>query len=138
MSRAPRRSVRATPRIKRILRGRGGQRWYGNGPPQWLQGPKKQPCQTADEAVEARLKAVKHLKKHGSGSSARRVKRALKSCEPECRCLSGACPECMRAFQRWFVHAADEFIRSHPASQSGGFKAVSLVPRPIQMEQGDE
>ena len=79
------------------------------------------------------------FRKHGSGSSAaRRVRKALNSCEPDNRCLSGACPVCMRAFQRWFVHAADEFIRSHPASEAGGFKAVSLVPSLIQMEQDDE
>lgn len=132
-------SCRRKKHTELILGGRGGRRWYGNGPPDWPQGPEKQPCQTAEEAVEARRKAIKHLRKHGSGSSAaRRVRKALNSCEPDNRCLSGACPVCMRAFQRWFVHAADEFIRSHPASEAGGFKAVSLVPSLIQMEQDDE
>jgi hypothetical protein len=38
----------------------------------------------------------------------------------------------MRASQRWFVTAADEFIKHHPAIRSGGFKAVSLVPSQLE------
>jgi hypothetical protein len=139
VSKAPLRWRPTRSRVELNLSGRSGRRWYHNGPPQWLQGRKKQPCQSADQALKARRKAIKHLKKHGSGSSAaKRVRQALKSCDPDSRCLSGACPECMRAFQRWFVHAADEFLRSHPASRAGGFKAVSLVPSLVQMEQDDE
>src|SRR4051794_14459973 len=139
MDRAGRFSPPASLQIKVILLGHGARRWYGDGPPRWVQGAKQQPCQTAEEAVDARRKAIKHLKKHGTGNpAAKRVRHALKSCEPHQRCLSGACPECMRAFQRWFVHAADEFIRSHPASETGGFKAVSLVPSPAELESGDE
>jgi hypothetical protein len=129
MSRNRSHSTPIHPDVRLILQGSEAAKWYGDGPPQWQQGRKKASCQTAVEAVEARRKAIRHLDWHGAHlEQARTVRSVLASCKADNRCLSGACPVCMRAFQRWFVAAMDQFIRRHPADQDGGFKAVSLVP----------
>jgi hypothetical protein len=42
----------------------------------------------------------------------------LDSCRPNHRCMSGACPECCRAFQRWFVHETKNLVRDlDPATE---------------------
>jgi hypothetical protein len=129
MRRASYPSTSTHPDVRQILQGTEAARWYGDGPPQWRQGRKKAPCQTAADAADAQRKAIRHLDWHGAHlEQARTVRSVLASCKAGNRCMSGACPVCMRAFQRWFVAAVDELIRCHPANRDGGFKAVSLVP----------
>src|SRR5207244_916562 len=44
--------------------------------------------------------------------AAERVAERLQSCDSRARCLSGACPECCRAHQRWFVDNSRRLIRN--------------------------
>jgi len=76
----------------------GDESWFGDVVPTWEGAP------TADEARLKRLRLIKRLRRfsldfHGSAELAVR----LQACGPNCRCASGACPECARAFQRWLV-----------------------------------
>jgi hypothetical protein len=53
----------------------------------------------------------------------------LQSCELNHRCLSGACPECGRLFQRWFVRRSRRFIARHIDKKEYELVAISIVPR---------
>lgn len=108
------------------LRGRRGAHWYGDGDPQWTQGKRGRPCQTAEQALAERRKAIKLLKRHGgTDPRANRVRVRLESCTSKRRCLSGACPECQRAYQRWFVTSANRFLNQAKKR----FRIASVVPK---------
>ncbi len=100
--------------VEEILHGAGGERWYGDGPPLWTQGRSNRPAMTRRQARLQRHKLVKALRRHGKGDEAALdLAEKIAACRPERRCLSGACPECMRATQRFFVRAgADLLARS--------------------------
>src|SRR5690349_14070052 len=71
---------------------------------------------TAEYIYEERLRRIKFLRKHSNTHlDALVIAKRLESCEPRHRCLSGACPECGRLFQRWFVRRSGKFIASHIA-----------------------
>src|SRR5215210_7582369 len=91
-----------TQRTRMIL---SDERWYGNGSPVWHVGKAQRPAQTADDAHDERLKLGKRLVRYGPEAYA--VARRLAACAPRSRCGSGACPECTRAFCRWFVTSAE-------------------------------
>jgi hypothetical protein len=113
-------------RTRLILRGRHSAQWYGNGEPRWTEGKRQRPCTTAEEATEKRKKIVKLLKRHGgTNSRANDVRERLSSCKPERRCLSGACPLCLRADQRWFVSQVNELLKA----ENRPFRVVSIVPQ---------
>lgn len=97
----------------------GDERHYGDGPPQWLEGRRKRPGQTAAEAVAERRRLVKRLRRFGkSDPRARYVAERLDGCAPNARCRSGACPECARAWQRWFTTATQDFLAHTMAAGS--------------------
>lgn len=101
---------------------------YGDGPPQWLQGKSKKPCKSADEADADRRKLIKLLCKPRCPSrDALDVARRLNSCRPQARCLSGACPCCVRAFQRWLVIAGDDILKQS-AARGQPTKILSIIP----------
>jgi hypothetical protein len=78
--------------------------------PLWRNAP------SAEEIYEERLRRIKFLRKHGRlFPDAAALADRLETCEPGRRCLSGACPECGRLLQRWFVRRSGKFI----AKQSG-------------------
>jgi hypothetical protein len=84
---------------------------------------------TADDAQMERLKRSKFLRKHGkTDHRAQSLANRLGSCEAEQRCLSGACPECGRLFQRWFVRFSKTFISEHIVRPGHDLVAVSIVP----------
>lgn len=83
---------------------------------------KKEP--TAEFAYHERLKRIKFLRKHKAAVLAHR----LESCELDQKCLSGACPECGRLFQRWFVRRSKKFIAKHISRPKHELVAVSIVP----------
>jgi hypothetical protein len=90
-----------TARTREIL---SNERWYTNGPPQWPVGKAQHPAQTAGEAETERLKLIKRLRLDGPDDpAAQALADRLDSCTPGQRCMSGACPECNRAYTRWFV-----------------------------------
>ena len=71
---------------------------YGVGAPAW-------PCAvTSSDAKEARKRHIKRLKRFSTQiPEAPKLAKILARCKSRHRCMSGACPECGRAFQRWFV-----------------------------------
>lgn len=119
--------------VSRILNTESGARWYSNGPPIWKQG-KGGRCKTAEEAEKERLQQIKVLRRHGNEDpNALQLAEKLRDCCPLNRCLSGACPECQRAFQRWFVSAANNFLKS----DGRDFAVASIVPRQPTFREGD-
>ena len=72
--------------------------WFGNGPPNWPDAP------TAEAAKKARIRRIKRLRRFASQfPEAAKLAKILARCKRRRRCASGACPECGRAFQRFFV-----------------------------------
>jgi hypothetical protein len=102
------------PWISEVL---GVEHWYGDGYPRW--GGREK----SEEAVERRNKAARFLRRRAKDSGDMRlaeVAERLLDCAPENRCMSGACPECNRALQRYFVAEAVHY---------GGSKEMSDSPR---------
>jgi hypothetical protein len=111
-------------RTSLILKARRRGSCYRDGKPFWTQGKRGRPCRTAEDAEKERLSVVKLLRRYGRGSSkARKLARRIKECAKGNRCLSGACPVCLRAYQRLFVSAARKAL-------TGGkrYRIVSIVP----------
>jgi len=96
---------------------------------------KKEP--TAEFTYGERLKRIKFLRKHSkTDPKAMVVAHRLESCEPDYRCLSGACPECGRLFQRWFVRRSKKFIATHIDRAGHDLVAISLVPSDLFIRPG--
>jgi hypothetical protein len=92
--------------------------------PLWRNAP------SAEEMYEERLRRIKFLRKHGRiFPDAAAVADRLETCRPSQRCLSGACPECGRLFQRWFVRRSKKFIAEHIIRDERQLIAISIVPR---------
>ncbi len=88
---------------------------------------KKEP--TAEFAREERVRRIKFLSKHSNTDPRAAVlAHRLESCEPDQRCLSGACPECGRLLQRWFVRRSKKFIAKQISRPKHELVAVSVVP----------
>jgi hypothetical protein len=93
--------------------------WYGDGDPSWPGAP------TAEQAEDKRLKSAKRLRRFKLRPQALKLAARLKACRPGKRCNSGACPECGRAFQRWFVHSTSALISA--SRTTGELASVSVV-----------
>src|SRR4051812_20043855 len=86
---------------------------------------------TSQEAEDARLKRVKFLIKHASKDpNVLNLVDRLEQCENQNRCLSGACPECGRLIQRWFVRQSKRVITRHldPAAELISLTIVPSTP----------
>jgi hypothetical protein len=84
---------------------------------------------TADDVYQERLRRVRFLRKLGKVSAqADMVADRLERCEVGNRCLSGACPECFRLFQRWFVRRSETFIAEHLERSDHELVAITIVP----------
>jgi hypothetical protein len=104
------------PRVAKILANEG---WYGNGKPSWEGAP------SSDQATGSRLSYIKRLRRFADQfPAATTLAATLDGCEPHDRCMSGACPECSRALQRWFVRSTERLI---PNSHSGELVTASIV-----------
>lgn len=111
---------------------------YGDDYPQWLEGRRERPCQTAASAAVERLRLVQRLRRYSArvDFNARAVADRLERCCPEFRCRSGACPECARAWQRWFTGATQDFLaQATPAGSQGTI--LSPVHATGIVEQGE-
>ena len=79
------------------------EKYYGDDIFVRWEGCDEHPLAKAEEAVEWRLHLIELLLSSASHQS---IKRALAARLADCRigrrCLSEACPECIRAHQRWF------------------------------------
>jgi hypothetical protein len=113
-------------RTRLVLRGSHSAHLFADGEPRWTEGKKQRPCISAERAIESRKRAIKLLKRHGANDPrATCVRKRLEACAPDQRCLSGACPECHRAYQRWFVAEVNGLLQSENRS----FRVVSIVPQ---------
>ena len=98
------------------------ERRYGNGEPTW--GGQL----SAEIANAKRQKLVKRLRKvSGAFAKAAELADSVEKCASRRRCKSQACPECTRAFQRWFVASVSEFARAD-AKRGHHLVALSLAP----------
>jgi hypothetical protein len=80
--------------------------WYGDGKPQWKGAP------SPDQATRNRLAYIKRLRRFADQfPPATALAATLEACQPHHRCMSGACPECVRAFQRWFVDSTEQLTQ---------------------------
>ena len=101
--------------IARVLSDEG---YYGNGDPTWLNAPR------AKEAKKARKTAAKRLRYFADDfPGAGQLADILTHCRPRHRCMSGACPQCGRAFQRWLVGQVTKLAEANPTPLS----AVSIA-----------
>ena len=119
-------------RTSLILKARRRGSCYGNGKPFWTQGKRGRPCRTAEDAEQKRLSVVKLLRRHGRGNSkVRKLARRIRECAKGNRCLSGACPVCLRAYQRLFVSAARKALTGRKC-----YHIASIVPADAIHEEG--
>jgi hypothetical protein len=91
---------RPPPLITEIL---SDEAWFGENLPIWEGAPSSQ------EAFEKRLAFAKRLRRFANDlPGATALATLLDTCGRNHRCMSGACPECTRAFQRWFVDSSQQ------------------------------
>jgi hypothetical protein len=91
---------------------------FGDDAPNWAKAP------TAQDAEEARKRAAKRLRHFAvEFPGADQLADILNQCAPGDRCKSGACPECGRAFQRWFVGQVDALAHA----DGGQLASVSIA-----------
>jgi hypothetical protein len=98
--------------------------WFSDGQPTWKGAP------PSDQATRSRLAYIKRLRRFADQfPPAAALAATLEACQPHRRCLSGACPECARAFQRWFVRSTKRLI-------SGSHSTGELVTASIVFPNG--
>jgi len=99
-----------SPLVEEIL---SRHRYFGDGPPHWRTRRTDRPCQSARDAENRRWRLLKRLRRYerqtGDEAASSLIDR-LENCHPRHRCGSGACPECARAMQRWFVEQTAALI----------------------------
>ncbi len=99
--------------------------------------PPDQPWKGAtsvDDAYSERLQRIRFLRKYGSKANS--VAERLEGCDSPCRCLSGACPECGRLLQRWFVRRSKTFISDYIRDRDEPLVALSIVPTNATVSPG--
>jgi hypothetical protein len=117
---------------------------FGDGPPWWTINkgkPWQRPSSTAREAMKLRNATVFKLRWHAKHAAllagnetattlaASALADKLDACAPPSRpCLSGTCPVCMRAQQRWFVRDTMRVLRPLVVDSRYRAQALSLVP----------
>jgi len=90
------------PLVARVL---ADETYYQDGPPTWPNAP------TSTDAKKDRLRAIKRLRRFADAyTGAAQIADILAGCKPHHRCLSGACPECTRAFRRWYVSEVQKIV----------------------------
>ena len=105
-----------SPLIAMVL---GDEQYFRDGQPAWPKAP------TSKEAHETRSRYIKRLLRFSSQfPDARKLAGILASCDRRQRCMSGACPECLRAFQRWFVF---QVLKLTSGGGSADLRCVSVV-----------
>jgi hypothetical protein len=107
--------------------------WYGDGPPILAkQFNAQKTAERAQMLVKILVRAAKRGKKAHNQNLARTYKdlaKKLKTCRPNARCGSLACPQCARAFQKAKVEAQEALISHLKISQSRKkLVMASLIP----------
>jgi hypothetical protein len=92
------------PLIARIL---ADEHHFSDDPPTWPGAPPSR------AAKNTRKRHIKRLRRFAPGiPKADQLAKILARCKRRRRCMSGACPECGRAFQRWFVAEVKNLARN--------------------------
>ena len=104
---------------------------FGDGPPTWTVSkgkPWERHCDALADATAQRDQVCQKLLWHAANSGckeARHLAAKLRSCSKKRRCLSGACPICIRALQRWFVTTS---VKERKNWTDPDPQALSVVP----------
>ena len=99
-------------RIRQVFFSEFGRRFFGDRSARWREGRYGNPPMSASWAAHERRLLVKALRRDGR-REALALARLINDCQPSRPCLSGACPICLRAFQRMFVHATRNLYDDH-------------------------
>ncbi|HEY1981930.1 MAG TPA: hypothetical protein VGH13_17790 [Xanthobacteraceae bacterium] len=93
----------------------------------WKQEP------SAEFQYKRRLKLIRFCRKHGKDDlRINAIADQLELCEQYTRCCSGACPECGRLIQRWFVRKSKRIIRDVIDKADYQLVAITIIPaKPI-------
>jgi hypothetical protein len=84
---------------------------------------------SAETISEEQFKRIRFLRKHGkSDSELNLIADCLELCEPRNPCCSGACPECSRFFQRFYVRRSRNPIQDIIAHEGKELIAVCIIP----------
>ena len=79
---------------------------------------KANPART--KSPQSNRSAFRFLRKLGIGDpEVKSLAERLQSCHPRRRCVSGACPQCGRLLQRWFVRTSKGFIADYLETAEG-------------------
>ena len=90
-----------------------------------------------------RLKRIRFLRRHEKADpELKSIADCLDECDQINRCYSGACPECGRLFQRFYVRRSKGAMRDIIAPEGHQLVALSIIPwsglvRPGQMSKFD-
>ena len=96
---------------------------------------KKEP--TAEFQFNERLRRIRFLRKHGTKDpELLLIADWLEQCEPRNRCFSGACPECSRLFQRFYVRHSKKPIRDIIAREGKELIGICIIPSPPLVRHG--
>jgi hypothetical protein len=84
---------------------------------------------SAETISNEQLKRIRFLRKHGkTDSELNSIADCLELCEPRNPCCSGACPQCSRLFQRFYVRRSKRIIRDIIAREGKELIGVCIIP----------
>jgi hypothetical protein len=84
---------------------------------------------SAETISEEQLKRIRFLRKHGkTDTTLNLIADCLDQCENGNRCCSGACPECSRLFQRFYVRQSRKQIQDIIAREGKELIAICIIP----------
>jgi hypothetical protein len=84
---------------------------------------------SAETISDNQLKRIRFLRKHGkTNPTLILIADCLKQCEKGNRCCSGACPQCSRLFQRFYVRQSRNPIQDIIAREGKELIAICIIP----------
>jgi hypothetical protein len=84
---------------------------------------------SAEKISKEQLKRIRFLRKHGKTDSTQiLITDCLDRCEKGNRCCSGACLECGRLFQRFYVRRSKTVIRDIIAPEGNELIGICIIP----------
>ncbi len=88
---------------------------------------------SAEYQLNERMRLIRFFRKYqNSGPLYKYISDRLELCEKNNRCCSGACPECGRLLQRWFVRKSRYLIRDVLDTTGQQLVAITIIPaKPI-------
>ena len=92
---------------------------------------------SAEKISNEQLKRIRFLRKHGRKDPALIViADCLDRCENRNRCYSGACLECGRLFQRFYVRRSKQVIRDFIAPEGKELIGICIIPSSLLVRPG--